>query len=63
MTIPTVSSPFSPLSTPSMQTMQRPNHLHSVLPQGNTSTTSAAGTGAVQSFGSILSGIMDAATK
>jgi hypothetical protein len=49
---------------PSMSTSSTINSLshrggrtHSVLPEGNTVSTSPSGTGATQSFGSILAGV------
>ena len=57
--ITTVSSPFASMNLSTAQQMQRrAGHTHSVLPEGNTSTTASGnGAGAVQSFASILGGI------
>jgi hypothetical protein len=53
----------STFSTSSATLLNQTNHrtrLHTVLPEGNTTTTSPNGTGATQSFSSILAGITGA---
>jgi hypothetical protein len=46
------------LSTAQQLQRRSAGHYHSVLPEGNTSTTASGnGTGAVQSFASILAGV------
>jgi len=58
--ITTASSPFAAMNLSTAQQLQRRSagHYHSVLPEGNTSTTASGnGTGAVQSFASILAGV------